>query len=247
MIEKIITEGSKVELQRLASISHNQRTNAEQTEVKTYYSLVAEVLDEDRIKITMPLDKGKVVPLGLNSRYNACFYTSNGLYQGRVTVIDRYKEENIYMMVVELTSELTKFQRRQYYRLGCTMDIVYKKMEESEEVEFSKEGNDLSVSKKDYIEGIALDISGGGMRFVSDEKLKQQDHIFVIIEIQYETETKKYGLNASVISSEQLTNRTDKYEHRVEYTNMNGRVREDLIKYIFDAERKQRKKEFDSM
>lgn len=51
MVERIITEGSKVELQRLASVAQNRREGTDK-EVKTYYSLVSEVLDEDRIKIT---------------------------------------------------------------------------------------------------------------------------------------------------------------------------------------------------
>lgn len=248
MVERIITEGSKVELQRLASVAQNRREGTDK-EVKTYYSLVSEVLDEDRIKITMPLEKGRVVSLSVNSRYNACFYTPHGLYQGRIIVVDRYKEGNIFMLVVELTSDLIKFQRRQYYRLGCTMDIVYKKIEKDAEIEFTRESmpdaneDGDEVSREDYIEGVALDISGGGMRFTSEQKLAEGDDIFVVIQIQYKDDKKIYGLNARVIYSQPLTNHAGKYEHRVEYKNINGKVREDLIKYIFDEERRQRKKE----
>ena len=103
MIKKIISEGSKVELQRLASLSKRN----ESSEVKTYYSLVSEIIDEDRIKITMPLEKGRVVPLPVNARYHACFYPPNGLYQGRVIVVDRYKEENLYMLVIELNNRFS--------------------------------------------------------------------------------------------------------------------------------------------
>lgn len=239
MVGKIISEGSKVELQRLASLSQKKAGG----EIKTYYSLVSEIMDEDRIKITMPLEKGRVVPLPVNTRYNACFYTSNGLYQGRVIVVDRYKEENVYMLVVELISDLVKFQRRQYYRLGCTMDIVYKKIEEQDEVEYENDTQkNIIIDDTDYTEGTALDISGGGMRFVSEQCLAPEDNLFVVIEIQYEDIKKEYGLNAKVISSEALMNRSGKYEHRIEYKNMNGKVRESLIKYIFDEERRQKKK-----
>ena len=65
----------------------------------------------------------------------------------------------------------------------------------------------------------------------------------LITEIQYKDDKKIYGLNARVIYSQSLTNHAGKYEHRVEYKNINGKVREDLIKYIFDEERRQRKKE----
>ena len=99
MVERIITEGSKVELQRLASVAQNRREGTDK-EVKTYYSLVSEVLDEDRIKITMPLEKGRIVSLSVNSRYNACFYTPHGLYQGRIIVVDRRHLKREYILIV---------------------------------------------------------------------------------------------------------------------------------------------------
>lgn len=243
MVGKVISEGSKVELQRLAPLSQKKAGG----EIKTYYSLVSEIMDEDRIKITMPIEKGRVVPLPVNTRYNACFYTAKGLYQGRVIVVDRYKEQNIYMLVIELISDLVKFQRRQFYRLGCTMDIVYKKIEKEDEAEYENEaGKNIIIDDTDYVEGTALDISGGGMRFVSGQRLAPEDNIFVVIEIQYQDMKREYGLNAKVVSSEALANRAGKFEHRIEYKNMNGKVRESLIKYIFDEERRQKKRNLES-
>lgn len=237
-MQKVIPEGSKVELQRFSSLSQKK----ENSEVKTYYSLVSEVIDNNRIKITMPLEKGKIVLLPINVRYNACFYTSSGLYQGRILTVDRYRDENVYMMVIELISDLVKFQRRQYYRLGCTMEMQYKKIEKNEKEYGDQSTKNLIIDDKDFIEGTALDISGGGMRFVSRQSLNENDSIFVILEIQYEDEKKEYGLNARVVTSEPLANQSGRYEHRIEYKEMSGKVRESLIKYIFDEERRQRKK-----
>ena len=237
-MQKIISEGSKVELQRSSALSQKK----ENREAKTYYSLVSELMDNNRIKITMPLEKGRIVLLPVNVRYNACFYTPNGLYQGRILIVDRYRDENVYMLVVELISDLVKFQRRQYYRLGCTMDMQYKKTEKNEkEYEDAAKNNNI-IDDKDFIEGTALDISGGGMRFVSTQSLAEGDNIFVVLKIQYEDEKKEYGLNARVVASESLANQTERYEHRIEYKEMSGKVRESLIKYIFHEERRQRKK-----
>lgn len=238
MLKRIISEGSKVELQRSSPLSKKK----EDGKVKTYYSLVSEVMDDNRIKIIMPLEKGKIVLLPVNARYNVCFYTPNGLYQGRVLIVDRYKEESVYMMVIELISDLAKFQRRQYYRLGCTMDMEYKKIEENEEEYEDRSKRNIITDDKDFIEGTALDISGGGMRFVSRQSLAKGDSIFIILEIQYGDEKKEYGLNARVVTSEALANQTGRYEHRIEYKRMSGKVRESLIKYIFNEERRQRKK-----
>ncbi len=239
MIKRIISEGNKIELQKLQSLT---KSIVEDEDVKTYYSLVTEIVDEDKIKITMPLERGRVIPLNINSRYNASIYTDNGVYQTRIIVIDRFKEDNIYMLVVQLTSDLVKFQRRQYYRLGCTMDIRYKVKEDDEE-EFEADTNMQQTVWPGYKEGVALDISGGGMRFVSEELLERESEIFLVIEIAYAKEIRKYGLNARVISSIPMPKRRDRFEHRVEYKNIDGRVRESLIKYIFDEERRQRKKD----
>ncbi len=248
MVSKIITEGNKVELQRSAAAGQAKQ-NGEETEVKTFYSLVSEVIDDDRIKITMPLEKGRIVPLPVNGRFNACFYTTNGLYQARVIVVDRFKEENIYMLVIELVTDLVKFQRRQYYRLGCTMEIYYRKIEdEQQEFDYNGESDGEKTENQpgrdeDYKEGVALDISGGGIRFMSEEALNVGDRIFLVIEIQYdESEKKTYGLNGKIVKTNPMENRKDKYEHRVEYKNIDGKVRESLIKYIFDEERRQRKR-----
>ena len=245
MIKKIISEGNKVELKRLASISQLNRENGT-GEVKTYYSLVSEIIDEDRLKITMPLEGGRVVPLPVNGRYSASFYTENGLYQARLIIVDRYKEDNIYMLVVELTSDLVKFQRRQYYRLGCTLDIKYKKIEDEEQEFYEDQTSEEYENLEDCMEGTAVDISGGGMRFVSNELLESDSNIYVVVDIQYDNVCKRYGLNAKVIKSTPLERRSDKFEHRVEYCNIDGKVRESLIRYIFDEERRQRKKESDN-
>lgn len=242
MAKRIISEGNKLELQKLQPLGRTVREDDE--DAKTYYSLVSEVIEEDKFKITMPLEKGRVIPLPINGRFNASFYTDNGVYQARLIVLDRYKEDNIYMLIVQLTSDLVKFQRRQYYRLGCTMDIRYKIKEDDDE-EFETDSDIQKEMLAGYKTGIARDISGGGMRFISEEQIQPDSEIFLVLEIQYAKEIRKYGLNANVISSVPMPKRRDRFENRIEYKNIDGRVRESLIKYIFDEERRQRKKEFD--
>lgn len=238
MIKKIIGEGSKVELQRAG----HHVTKKDEQQATVYHSLVCEILDDEQIKITIPLEQGRLVPLPVKSIYYASFYTTGGVYQAKVVVKDRFKEDNVYMMIIELISDLKKFQRRQYYRLNCMMDIRFKLLQDKEETEFEKEGNILE-NPADYKDGTALDISGGGMRFISEEKIEKDSDIFLVIQVHYEDGSKEYGLNAQIISAQPVKQRDDLYEYRVEYKNIQGKIREALIKYIFDEERKQRKHE----
>ena len=52
---------------------------------------------------------------------------------------------------------------------------------------------------------------------------------------------KEFNMAAMVLSSEQIPNRADEYQNRVKFLNMNTTTREDIIKYIFNEERKNRK------
>ncbi len=223
MISNILCIGNKIEL---AKIPTSENIEYPSTDKKIYVSYILDIIDEDKLKIGIPAEQGKSIPLKTNARFDACFYTKNDLYQGRVVVKDRYKEEQNFILVVEVTSNLQKYQRRRYYRLGCEIDIHYRKIED--EV---------------FNEGTALDISGGGIRFVSDEKLQQNQKISMVLEIVYEDQKKTYRLLGKVIMSSQVKNDSGLFEHRIEFTDMQGSVRESLIKYIFEEEKRRKNRE----
>ena len=46
-----------------------------------------------------------------------------------------------------------------------------------------------------------------------------------------------------VLSARELENKPGVFEHRVQYYNMDEDIREEIIKFIFEEERKQRKNE----
>lgn len=51
-------------------------------------------------------------------------------------------------------------------------------------------------------------------------------------------QAKEYSLLGRVLSVRELENRKGIYEHRVQYVNMDSEDREEIIKYIFEEERK---------
>lgn len=239
MVSKILSPGNKIELTRSVAV---ENIEAAKSSNRIFVSQVLDILDDEKLKIGMPIEQGKVIPLPVNARMDACFYTKAGLFQARVVVTDRYKEGQIFVLVVELISDLQKYQRRQYYRLGCVIDIKYRCITAEEVEEYARNSN-MIVEADDFREGTALDISGGGIRFVSEEKLEKEQEIFIVLEITYGEQSKTYGLMGKVIVSYEAKSRADLYEHRIEFINMQGGVRESLIKYIFNEERRQRRNE----
>jgi c-di-GMP-binding flagellar brake protein YcgR len=54
---------------------------------------------------------------------------------------------------------------------------------------------------------------------------------------------KEYNLIGKVLYSQELDARNGEYEHRLEYINVNKTDREEIIRFIFEEERKSRKRE----
>jgi c-di-GMP-binding flagellar brake protein YcgR len=244
MLSKIIGVGNKIELSKVGQPTrYEMGVNGENIK-KVYVSQVYDIIDEDRIKIAVPMDNGKVILYPNNTRIDACFYTSKGLYQGRFMIVDRYKEGNLMVQIIELTNELQKYQRRQYFRLSCTMGIMYKSIpnEEVQDYYGSRNIND-GLDMSTVTNAVALDISGGGMRFVSKENGKKDNVILLLISFNYGEQYKKYAVLAKIINVAPTKNNKSLYEYRVEYCNLNSNVREDIIRYIFEEERRRRKKE----
>ncbi|MBQ3891215.1 MAG: flagellar brake protein, partial [Lachnospiraceae bacterium] len=118
MLSNIVMDGDKVDLR---SVDYLFAKDGEQ--VRTYSTKVYMVLSDDRLEIMMPLEKSKLILLPVGSEYDLCFYTANGLYQCYARIYDRYKSNNVYVLAFELTSNLRKHQRREYYRFSTVMDM----------------------------------------------------------------------------------------------------------------------------
>lgn len=245
MLSKILSLGDRLELSRVMSEEkRNQLKKENSIEAKPFVSQIYDIVDEEQLKIAMPIVEGRVIPLPINTRYDVCFFTSGGLYKSRVVITDRYKEDGLYVLVAELMSDLKKYQRRQYYRLECTLDIEYRLLEDSEVEMFRNEPERIQemIEDGEFTTAIVLDISGGGIRFASEEHLEPGSNLLLNLNIITGTGQNVYGVMARILSSVRIINKENMYEQRAEYLEITGHTREAIIKFIFEQERRLRKK-----
>lgn len=248
MLRDIVVIGDKIEINKTNSRGH------EPENTKRYVSQLLDYVDTDVINIAMPIDGGKIIPLEVGESYNLCFYASKGLFQCTCNIINRTKEDNIYTAVAQITSELEKIQRRQFYRMECLLDVEYRIISREEsllkdslkknqvnqalKVEIEKK---LKSYDKDYLKASITDLSGGGARFTSDISLQKEDKLVIKLALIISGIIKNYSIGAEVISSTKLLNRIGKYENRVEFRDIGKKEREEIIKYIFEQERQKRR------
>ncbi len=242
MLSKFIKPGNKIELQKVERISLRDDADND-LKRKVYHSKVCELISEDRMEIMMPQEGSKLLLLQVDSEYDLYFYTENGLYQCFARVIDRYKSNNVYMSLMELTSNLRKQQRREYYRFSCALEMNARGVTEAEIQRSMDEMIPLAMPAEKLNKGIIVDISGGGLRFVIDKKYEIDSLVNCIYNLVIEGEKKEYDLVGKVLGVKEISNRPGIYEHRIKYVNIHTEEREEIIRYIFQQERNTRKRE----
>lgn len=238
MLSKYVVAGNKVEMQAVERAKYIDDTEKK----KVYQTLVCDILSEDRLEIYMPMEKSKLILLPVNAEYDLYFYTQAGLYQCFANVIDRYKTDNQFILLMELTSNLRKFQRREYYRLSCALEMNSRPLEK-EEVEVVERGNSFLVPGLPLKRSVIVDISGGGIRFIGNYAYEPESLVYCKYNLVVDGNAKEYTLVAKVLMVRELEDRPGVYEHRAQYINIDTSEREEIIRFIFEEERKHRKRE----
>ncbi len=217
MINGAVELGDKIEVIRKTGFKTNQHS---------FFSKIQEIPSENQIIITAPIENGKVIPLEINWEYYLCIYTSRGLYRCESEVVDRKRVEHMFFATLKLKTKMQKYQRRQYYRLDCILSFQYKNDE-----------------KEVWNGGLILDISGGGLRFTSNGQLIQQEQVVCHIQLNFEEEQKHLYVPGTIIDCNIIDFNTGLYETRVAFDTISSEAREMVIRFIFEEERKRRKKE----
>ncbi|MBQ7584146.1 MAG: flagellar brake protein [Lachnospiraceae bacterium] len=243
MLTDHVIPGDKVDLTEVKS--EQRITRAGVIERKTYSTRVYDILSEDEIKVNMPFVDGHIVLLEVGDDYDLCFYSGKGLYQcyGRIT--DRYKSNNMYVLTMELTSPLRKFQRREYYRLNCILNMKCREVGDKELKELEEiGGNDVRFINTDLTleDGVIVDISGGGAKFISDRQFEKESKILFVFSLNLNGRFTEYSVIGKIIISEPIEGRSGEFKNHVQFVNIKDRDREGIIRYIFEEERKIRRK-----
>ena len=112
-------------------------------------------------------------------------------------------------------------------------------MKQTEDIIASLRDDDFYKKQK---KGTIVDISGGGVRFVTNEQLEEGRAVLIIVMLQTQTGEKQYYLPGYILRSTKLLNRDNMYENRLKFIIRDDKIREEIIRYIFAEERKARQR-----
>ena len=237
MLTSLVNPGDNVEMTAISRVAPNPGA-----EKKIYTSKVYDVINDEKIEILMPIVQKKIILLPVDGEYKITFFTAKGLYACTARVADRYKDNNVYTLLFEVTSDLKKQQRREYFRYACVLPMQARELlpDEMKSIEQGELYIEPGLPKR---ESTIVDISGGGMRFVGKEVYEKDSLIVLEFLLPVNEIQKRFEIVAKVLISQKIPNKVGEYEHRVQFTYIKKDAREEIIRFIFEEERKNRRKE----
>lgn len=200
---------------------------------KLYKSSLQDLGDQF-IAIATPITGGVYLPLHKGDSFIAYYYIDDKLlYEFDGVVTGRRQEEKIQLIVLEYPKRLTLVQRREFVRVDIHQPVRYvisKLDKELKTVDAHFDGAG-GITK----EGVLLDISGGGVRIRTAEKLERGEYITVDMNIS----GRSLRLNGKIIRC--VPDENKGYATGVAFYEMSERTQDKIVQLIFEIMRKQLK------
>lgn len=240
-----ILPGTKVELKILQDVRRLE--NGEDIEVTVYHSNVFDILDSNTIELYVPYEGGRLITIPLEVQYEVIFLMEGSIFKAEGLLVERFKQDNFYLMKMRFESILlSKFQRREHYRLECNMPLIYSSLEDEvadiatmAEVKKMLRSAVGTMRVRGY--GTILDISGGGIRFSSKANLSECKYMMFSFNIINDGESVKVEVIGKIIRSTYMEDAAI-YSNSVKFFFKDTKFQDQIIRYIFEEERRIRQK-----
>jgi len=213
LVKEVINIGEKIE------VVLQERTDGDP---KACFSMVQDVPQDDELLITMPMLRGEPVVLSIGQRVKINFFRERGQFYFEAEVIDRQRTETVHLIRVKQTSPIHRLQRRSFYRLKIKLPILFRLIDENES------------GSSGYIKAYTADISGGGMKLLTNENLQPGQQIECRISIGEED---LLDLNGLVVRVVPCVEGNHKFEVGIKFVNIFESDRDRLIRFIFQQQR----------
>ncbi|HEY9059845.1 MAG TPA: PilZ domain-containing protein [Pseudobacteroides sp.] len=186
---------------------------------------------EKVICVAAPIHEGRYLTVHSGTSMNLYINCKSEFYKVKATLIERLIKEGLPIYKLNIENDIEKIQRRQFFRFDCVLDIKCREVEMI---------NNTAVPKSKFSNGLTRDISGGGTCLALVEGIEKGKYIECELQLSENKTIKFYG--TIVRSSKTESEGKNKYEAGVEFYNIDNRSRDAIISFIFEEQRKLRKK-----
>ncbi|MCL2619552.1 MAG: flagellar brake protein [Defluviitaleaceae bacterium] len=210
-----------------------------------YTTKVLDILDKRNniLSIYQPSRGDQPLDMLQGREYEVVVYTEQAMIVFKGYFEGFVKDGNNYFVALRLSNDGFRVQRREFFRFSCSIPLVFSVIEnEDEEVENDDIYNALIQAMTheklaETFEGIVKDIGGGGLRFLSDVDLDLEKPLRCELTLGDKT----MMIKGSPLEKQFLPKTTHKFQYRVIFKDIAIGLQEEIIKYIFEEQKKQRR------
>lgn len=198
---------------------------------RTYKSMIQD-MDRDTLSIGVPVYGYRSYPICIGEALVYYVISKGDIYKCTSAVIGRKTENNILLVILKNPEACVKVQRREYFRLNILMDVKYYPLPSRTYATIKDVSRGYYSKMK---KSTALDISGGGIRIICYENILKGSFVLLSFCIPEEI-----IILCNVVWCEQDI--IDKnYRLALKYVNLDERLRDKIIKFIFRKTREHSK------
>lgn len=196
---------------------------------KSYPVKVQNIFENNKFQIDVPFSGGQMILFQVNAIIEVIMTSQEGVFSFKAKVIERTRKKNIPVMLIKPETELEKKQRRAYFRIACNCNVRYRKYKLPA----------LGENDEQFKTVTAVDISGGGICFQTEEKLDTGEFYECVIMLDEDIEIHTICKPVCIKKEEY----TDKFwKTGMKYERITEQAREKIINFIFQEQLRLRRK-----
>lgn len=196
-----------------------------------YYPVkLQHINDNNTIEVDMPMLCGQIILFKNESLLQVVMTFKDGIYSFNAKVLGKNVRNNISLMVLKQQDKIIKIQRRAHYRMDCSCMVRYRPFD------FENPG----ISEKPFEVANTIDLSGGGMSLITQEKIKDTNLLECVIILEKDISINIIG---EIVKTEKKEdNNFEKWKICIKFKRIAEKDRERIITYIFQEQLRLKRK-----
>jgi c-di-GMP-binding flagellar brake protein YcgR len=192
------------------------------------FSATIQNLEQHAIYITQPYNGENPLILMRNEQVEVKYVTENGAFVFSSAYLGMHQETEVlrlYKISVPADKDVKKVQLRNFVRVPLMIDVEYL-LPDSEEVH----------------KGTAVDLSAGGMRLATKNKLSINQTVNLYFKITKRKKPYDIRLRARVVRTELIDQQINLYHSGLQFLDVNRGFEDSLVCFVFEKQMEQLRK-----
>ncbi|NLC10895.1 MAG: hypothetical protein GX767_01400 [Firmicutes bacterium] len=221
-----------------------------------YFKSIVQGVDPDNLVIGVPMAKREMLQMQEGQSFSLRLLAKDAQYFFSSTVLGQKVANGLLLYLISWPEEVTRYQRRQYYRLPFTLKVhcwLVQDDDGTHSPEQKKAVRLLSclggLKEKETIDGIALslgkpekaltaDISGGGIQMINRRRYAVNSRLILRLFLKCSKKEKELMVLGRVVWMYLPKEKMNlPYRHAVKFEDIDERLRDEIVAFVFALER----------